>query len=155
MSADSTQQNTVERFLIQPAGSWLERLVGTVSLLFGAALFAASCFFTYALLTKPVGNSKAVYIVVLVLVFSSAFLLNAGVRLLFAVPNKVGGLVPPAVWFLVSAAMLCLAGFVAFTFTAARFNDAAQALASALLLALLSYGAGMHFRRKGQARSAA
>jgi len=149
---DNTKSPT-EKVLLQSAGTILERLVGVVSCLFGTLLFAAMCFLLHAVLTKRTGTALSTYLVLLAVGVLAALLLTAGIRLLLARPNKYGGLFAPSVWFALSAVMLCLAVFIAFTIDAANFGAGAQALISALLFALLSYGAGMHFR--GKARRAA
>jgi hypothetical protein len=155
MSSKQTEQTPLVRFLLRPAGTWLERLVGVAALLFGSAIFAASCLLLHAAFTKPAGVPIPIYFVTLAFTTLAALLLNAGVRLVFALPKKFGALFAPSVWFLVSGALLCFSAFIAYTITTTNIVGGAQALASGLLLALLSYGVGSHFRAKARTRSAA
>ena len=152
MPSIKNPESATERLLLQSPGTILERVVGIASCLLGSLLFAATCFLLQEMITKSTRISLAPYLVLLVVGASAAFLLTAGIRLLFLRPNKHGALFGPSVWFVISAVMLCLAAFIAFTISAANIGAGGQALTSALLFALLSFGAGMHLRSK--ARSA-
>ena len=85
MPADPYKQTEVQRYLLQPVASWLERIVGAVAAMFGMALLSALCFVVYALLTRSDAKSTVtVYITIFILAVLTAFLLNAGIRLLFS-----------------------------------------------------------------------
>jgi hypothetical protein len=147
-------QSTTERLLLQPAGRLLEQLVGIASCILGALLFAATCFLLQTVFTNKSSPSFTAYAVLLVVGALATLLLTAGFRLLLARPNKVGSLFAPSLWFILSAVMLCLAVLITFTIRTETFGAGAQASTSALLFALLSYGAGMHFRKQRKSGAA-
>ena len=154
MSPIVKSQSATEQLLLRPAGKILERLVGIASCLLGTLLFAAMAFLLHALFIKRNSPSLTTYSVLLLVGALAALLLTAGTRLLLGRPNKFGSLFAPSLWFILSAIMLSLAVLISFTISAANFGSGAQALTSALLLALLSYGAGMHFRKRGKSGAA-
>ena len=155
MPSKAKDPTKAESLLLKPVEGWLTHLVGIAAALLGAALLAAACILLHAMLSRQFATLHFIYAVPVVIALIAAFLLNAGVRILLSMPNKDGSLFPPSVWFMVSAAMLCLAGAIASTMRTTNFADVAQALVSALLLALLAYGTGAHFRAKAKVRRAA
>ena len=141
--------------MLQPAGRWLERSVGVVALLLGTLLSLGTLFGAYSMLSKPVTTVAAAAIAVLILVLLSAFLVVAGLRLLRGVSKARSALFSPAVWFIVSGAMLCLGVFFVIALVPKSAAEGGQAVTLSLLLALLSFGAGVHFRRKAHGQRAA
>lgn len=148
------KQTPVERFLLQPGTSKLERGIGLIAVVIGALAFVA-CLLGIKLLLGGETTTPSFFYGVLALATLSWFFLVAGVRLLLALPNKHGSLFAPWVWFAVSALMLFLAGLFAFRALAQPSFAVGQAIVSALLLALLAYGTGSHFRRKRKERRSA
>ena len=149
------QESTpVERFLLQPGTSRLERGIGLIAVVIGALAFVAFLF-GIKLLIGGKTTTPSFFYGVLALASLSWFFLMAGVRLLFALPNKHGSLFAPWVWFAVSAMMLFLAGLFAFRALMQPSVPDGQAIVAALLLALLAYGAGSYFRRKRKDRRSA
>lgn len=150
------EQTPVERFLLQPGTSRLERGIGLTAVVIGVVLAFIVCVFAIKLLLDGQVVTTPVLYVGIAVATLSWFFLVAGVRLLLSRPNKHGSLFAPWVWFAVSGLMLFLAGLFAVRSWAQPSLADGRAIVSALLLALLAFGAGSYFRRKqGKGRNAA
>lgn len=80
-------------YLSSTHGRWLEIVIGSVSAVVGLALLAGCFFFAYRIFGSP---SDPAVIVLLVCAVSFALVLSvAGVRLLFNLRRRDGGLLPP------------------------------------------------------------
>ena len=90
-----------------------------------------------------------------VLLVLTTFFVLAGHRLVFGHPNRHGSLFAPWVWFAISAVLLAGTMFFGVVAFKQPSIESAQGILSSLLLALLSYGAGSHFRRKARLRDGA
>jgi hypothetical protein len=149
-----TDQTPVEKTLLQPASTWLERAVGLVAMAVALLLALATYALGRALLERPI-TSIGVVILFGVLVVLTVLFVLAGHRLVFGQPNRHGSLFAPWVWFAISATLLITTLFVGVVALKQPSVESAQGVLSSLLLALLSYGAGSHFRRKARDRAGA
>lgn len=141
------QETSLERELLHGPPLWIERAVGVVALLVGLILATL----LIPLVWSPRSNTQipAEVMVLIGVIFSLAlFFFNASARLLLQLPNSYGSLFAPWVWFTFSTIFLALPILFALTATWQYAFNAAQAITSSLLLSLLSYGVGSHFRRK-------
>jgi hypothetical protein len=122
----------------------------------GAALLLALA--TYALgrlLLERLIQSLGIVISFGVLLALTSLFAIAGHRLVFGQANRYGSVFAPWVWFSISATLLASTLFVSVAAIRHPNIESAQGILSSLLLALLSYGAGAHFRRKARARKSA
>ena len=137
-----------ETILLRENPRAAEWAVGAVCVLVGVLL----ALFTWTLVQGPFFSkpSGGVYILGSVAAALTCLFAVAGIRLFLGKRNRYGSLFAPWVWFTISGTMLFAAAvFAVFSVSAPTFA-AAQGIASALLLALLAYGAGCHFRVKAR-----
>ena len=141
------QPNPLQDTLLMPGTRSFERAVGWVCVLIVAGLAVFEIFLLQALFR---GNGKLWGILAL-LAFSTAliyFFATVGRRLILNRPNSFGSLASPTVWF------TCFGVFGLFTLVtvavaiAKRDFASAQAATSSALLALLAFGAALHFRQR-------
>lgn len=147
-------QTPTEQVLLRPSPSWLDRVVGLIAMAIALLLVAVIYALGHALLQRPALSVGAVVAFAVLLLLTALFALS-GHRLVFREPNRYGSLFAPWVWFSISATLLAaalLGGVMAIRHPSA---EVAQGILSSLLLALLSYGAGSHFRRKARLRDRA
>lgn len=134
----------VEKLLLKGNPRGLERILGVVCLCVGflLALFALALI-QGTLFGRPHGGVYALLVIASALAY---LFLVAGIRLLRGKRNSHESLFAPWVCFSISGTLL----FTAAVFVAASDPTfaAGQGIASALLLALLAYGAGSHSRAK-------
>lgn len=143
-------ETPAERALLRATSSWLERVIGVIALIVG--LFLAVVTFTLGRTSfnRAQTPSVGIYVLLGVVLVLILFFAIAGLRLLLQTPNRFGSLFSPWVWFAISATLLLLVVvFIVVGVKQATLNTAQGAI-SGLLLALLSYGAGSHFRRKAR-----
>jgi len=144
------QGSPAERVLLKPVGARLQRAVGLVALLGGVALLLGGLALTRAAFANQRLGQPAAVIVLVVVLLLAAILLVAGARMLFQLPNKYGAVFAPWVWFAIAGVMLLISVALASVGFNRGISEAGQGVVSALLLSLLSYGAGSHFRRMGR-----
>jgi hypothetical protein len=150
-----TDQSPAEKALLQPGSTWLERAIGLVAMAVALLLALATYALGRSLLERPIQSLGVVVLFGVLLALTTLFVL-AGHRLVFGQANRYGSLFAPWVWFSISATLLATTLFVGVVAIKHPNIESAQGILSSLLLALLSYGAGAHFRRKERAgRSAA
>ena len=140
-------KSRTEELLLRPAGKPLERLIGVVCLCIGVALSALTVWLLAAASDR--GPLPLVAWLFLLLFVSLAVLfLNLGYRLALNRANEFGSLLSPR--FFAGFAFLCLV-LAAYGVALAIVNRdylLGQGIVCALLLALLSYGAACHFKRR-------
>ena len=122
----------------------------TVALLLALATYALG----RALLERPTPSVGTIILFGVLLILTVLFAL-AGHRLVFGLPNRYGSLFAPWVWFAISGTLLATTLFLGVVTFKQPSIESAQGILSSLLLALLSYGVGSHFRRKARARKGA
>ena len=149
-----TDETSAEKALLQPASSWLERVVGLVAMAVALLLALATYALGRALLERPAPSVGVVILFGVLFILTVLFVL-AGHRLVFGQPNRHGSLFAPWVWFAISGTLLATTLFLGVVAFKRPTVESAQGILSALLLALLSYGAGSHFRRKARVRKGA
>ena len=147
------KNTSLESVLLQEAPRGFERHLGVLCLLIGVAFTV----FTFVLVLGPLLRRHTVGLYVLVTVSASlaCLLLVAGIRLLVGQRSGRRSLFAPWVWFTISGTMLLAAVAFSVVAAAAPTFSAGQGIASALLLALLAFGAGCHFRSKPRPKRSA
>ena len=147
-----TEETPAEHALLQTTSSWLERAIGVVAIVVGMLLTSFVLTLGRPLLTGQRPLSVGILALLAVVFVFTLFFVTAGLRLTFQLPNRQGALFAPWVWFAISAVLLVTSAVFIVVGVKQSTFDTAQGLLSALLLSLLSYGAGSHFRRKARER---
>lgn len=142
-------ESPAEKFLLQPVGPRMLRLVAVVCLLIGLALAFVFVWFLIAMFGR--GAITIGPIVFLAVVAGlSGLMLSVGYRLSAARPNRYGSLLAPAVWILLALVFLFLGVSALVLSIVSRDYRHLDVVAGTALFALLSYGAASHFRRKAR-----
>ena len=139
--------NPLRELLLVEAGRPFEKLIGWASAAVACSLLALAIFFLAAIVR---GSSQHLGLWSL-LAFTGAvayFFATIAYRLLSQQPNEVGSVASPAMWLWCLAFFASLTAFFIFCAVAFRSFSMAQGAALSGLLALLSFGAAQHFRRR-------
>ena len=145
--------DSVKAMLLQPAQRWAEVIVGVASAVFGGLLSLASLNLAIDAFSNGGHIRLAAYLVIFMIAAIATLLLTCGIRLLEGRSPERRSLLAPTIWYGLSGCFLVLAAFVTYGIVKHGLTAAAgQALVSALLFALLAFGAGSHFARASPRR---
>jgi hypothetical protein len=139
-------QTRTEKFLLQPAGKRMERWVGIVCGAFGIALGPLFLWLVVVALTR--GPTVGVWIVMAVVGALAYFFTSVGYRLVRRIPNRYGSVLSPRAWSVLTVVFFGGGAIGCYLSMIARDYSHLDGVASAMLLALLSFVAASHFRRK-------
>ena len=140
-------QTRTEELLLQPVGERMERWVGIVCGAIGIALGSLVLWLAVVALTRgrpPIG----VWVVMAVVGALAYFFTAVGYRLVRRIPNRYGSILSPRAWSVLTVVFFgggAIGGYLSIIAKDYRHLDG---VASAMLTALLSFGAASHFRRK-------
>ena len=145
-------ETPAERVLLQTNATWLDRTIGAVAISLAVLLVAFVFTLARTSLTKSQATPLGVWILLAVSLGLTVFFFVAGIRLTFQAPNRHGSLFAPWVWFTITGFLLVLAAVLGIFGLREASLEGGRGFVAALLLALLSYGAGAHFRHKARRR---
>ena len=140
-------QTRTEELLLQSVGERMESWVGIVCGAIGIALGSLVLWLAVVALTRgrpPVG----VCVVMAVVGALTYFFTSVGYRLVRRIPNRYGSILSPRAWSVLTVVFFgggAIGGYFSIITEDYRHLDG---VACAMLLALLSFGAASHFRRK-------
>jgi len=141
-------QTRTERLLLQPAGERMERWVGIVSSAIGIALGSLLLWFAVVVLTRGLVAPVGAWVFMAVVGALTYFFTSAGYRLVRRIPNRYGSILSPRAWSVLAVVFLGGGAIGCYLSIIAKDYRHLDGVASAMLLALLSFGAASHFRRK-------
>ena len=150
-----TEETPAERALLRNTSSWVDRTIGVVAMVIGMMLALLVFALGRPFLTGEKALSGGIITLLAVVLILTLFFVSTGLRLIFQLPNRHGSLFAPWVWFVISGVLLATSVVFILAGIKQPLLDSIQGILSALLLSLLSYGAGSHFRQKARERKRA
>ena len=147
-------ESDLPSILTEETPTALNRAIGFVCWAAGIGLVSLAGFLWWVLISHLSPGHPGVFALLFVVCVFAALMLVAGNRLTSARPSK-GTLFGPAVWFAIAGTALALAVAAVWMALVYGFDPVIGAgLASVLLLALFSYGAGTWTHRQRSRRRA-
>lgn len=145
------QHFAVEQTLLRATPSLLDKCVGAAAAVAGLGVGVFFVFLVWKMLASQGSIRWPGVLLAAIAAGAASLLLTASYRLLLRRPLPSQSLLGVWVWQVLCCVFLLCAGLVGYTIWHRGFDaSSGQALTSVLLLGLLSYGAGAHFRTRNR-----